>query len=106
MERRIENIENDIIALKRDLGSVVTQFNQDKKTFTDEIENELAKHKLVLGEVVDGARREFGELRNGLNELYKRTETTVINLQQRVKTLEGDSSSGRGNNNYNNSNRG
>ena len=92
MERRLEEIENNIIGIKRDMGSIITQFNTDKKTFTDEIEGEFQKHKLFLAEVVEGARKEFGELRGGLNDLYTKTEMTVTNLQHRVNALEAGSS--------------
>ena len=94
MEQRVEEIENQLIALRRDLGSVVSQLNQEKKKFTDEVDQEFQKQKLVLGEVVESARREFAQLRAGMNELHGKTEATVTSMQQRIGKLEERASVG------------
>ena len=48
MEQRIEDVENQLIALRRDLGSVVQELNQEKANFTDKVDQEFQKQKLVL----------------------------------------------------------
>jgi len=93
----MEELENQLIGVRRDLSTVVETFNKDKRTLMEELDSEFQKHKLMLGEVVEGARREFTELRTGLNELYQRTDGAVTAIQQRVTLLEENSSSGSGN---------
>ena len=90
----MEDLENQVIGLRRDLGSVISQFNADKKAFTDEINGEFQRQKILLGEVVEGARKEFIELRTGMNELHGRVEITVTNMQQRITKLEEKSNFG------------
>ena len=58
MERRIDELEGRLAAINDKLSGVVNQFNDDKQKFKDETESEFAQHKLVLHEVVEGARKE------------------------------------------------
>ena len=52
----------------------------DKQKFKDETEFEFAQHKLVLHEVVEGARKELEGLRQAIHRLHDQTANTLTNL--------------------------
>ena len=56
MEKRIDELEGLRTAINAKLSGVVNTFNDDKQKFKDVTEFEFAQHKLVLHEVVEGAR--------------------------------------------------
>ena len=59
MEARINELDGRLTAISDKLSGVINQFNDDKRTFKDQTELEFAQHKIVLNEVVEGARKEF-----------------------------------------------
>ena len=99
MERKIDELEGRLAAINDKLSGV-NQFNDDKQKFKDETELEFAQHKLVLHEVVEGARKEFEGLRQAILGLHCEIATTVTNLQQRVVHLESNSSGAYNNKSY------
>ena len=60
----------------------------------------FAEHKLVLHEVVEGARKEFEGLRQTIDGLHVETANKVTNLQQRVVHLKSNSSGAYHNKGY------
>ena len=66
----------------------------------DETELEFAQHKLVLHEVVEGARKEFEGLRQAIHGLHVEIANMVTNLQQRVVHLESNTSGAYHNKGY------
>jgi hypothetical protein len=59
MEERLSSIENDLMTLKGDLRTALSQLEEESITFTDGVNVEFTKHKLALNEVVEGAKKEF-----------------------------------------------
>ena len=57
MEKRIDELEGRLAAINDKLSGVVKQFNDDKQKCKDETEFVFAQHKLVVREVVEGARK-------------------------------------------------
>ena len=100
MERRIDELEGRLTAINDKLSGVVNQFNDDKQKFKDETELEFAQHKLVLHEVVEGARKEMEGLRQAIHGLHVEIANTVTNLQQRVAHLESNTSGAYHNKGY------
>ena len=92
MEARINELDGRLIAISDKLSGVINQFNDDKRIFKDQTELEFAQHKIVLNEVVEGARKEFEGLRQAIWELHAKTENTVTSIQQRVVQLENGAS--------------
>ena len=90
MGKRTDELEGRLAASNDTLSGVVIQFNRNKQKFKDETEFEFAQQKLVLHEVVEGARKEFEGLRQAIHGLHVETNT-VTNLQQRVVHLESNS---------------
>ena len=58
MEARINELDGRLIAINDKLSGVINQFNDDKRIFKDQTELEFAQHKIVLNEVVEGARHQ------------------------------------------------
>ena len=100
MEKRIDELEGRLAAIDDELSGVVNQFNDDTQKFKDEMEFHFAQHKLVLREVVEGARKEFEGLRQAIHGLHVETANTVTNLQQRVVHLESNLSGAYTNKGY------
>ena len=92
MERRIDKLEGRLAAINDKLPGVLNQFHEDKQKSKDKTEFEFAQHKLVLHEVVEGARKECDGLRQAIHGLHVETANMVTNLQQRVLHLESNSS--------------
>ena len=82
MEKRIDELGGRLAAINDKLSGGVNQFNDDKQKFKGDTEFELAQHKLVLHEVVEGARKKFEGLRQSTHGLHVETANTVTNLQQ------------------------
>ena len=100
VEKRIHELEGRLAAINDKLSGVVNQFNDDKQKFTDETEFKFAQHKLVLHEVVEGARKVFEGFRQAIHGLHVETANTVTKLQHRVVRLEGNSSGAYTNKGY------
>ena len=92
MVKRIEELEGRLVAINDKMSGVVDLFNDDQWKFKDETDFEFAQHKLLLREVVEGARKEFGGLQQAIHGLHVETANTVTNLRQRVVHLESNSS--------------
>ena len=88
MISRIEALEVDIEAVKGNLRVVLSQLEGEKTVFLDSINKTFTDHKLVINEVVEGARSEFTNLRASQQALYESMATTVHGLDERLARLE------------------
>ena len=60
VEKRIDEQEGRFADINDNLSGVGNQFIDDKQKFKDETEREFVRHKLVLHEVVEAARKISG----------------------------------------------
>ena len=77
MEARLGVLEQELSGLRRDLADTLSQFNKQKTDFKDATELEFTQHKLILGEVVEGARTELVNIKEAVNDLYAKTEASI-----------------------------
>ena len=75
MEKRIDEQEGRLAAINDKLSGVVNQLNDDKLKFKGETEFDFLQHKLVLHEVVEGARKEFDGRRQAIRGCMSRLRT-------------------------------
>lgn len=90
MESRMGQVEANIAGLRGDLADHVRELGGQKVTLEDQINTEFAKHKLMMVEIIEGAREEFGDLKTGLTTLYKETEKAIGELNKKVDEKMGE----------------
>ena len=95
MEARLGVLEQELSGLRRDLADTLSQFNKQKTDFKDATELEFTQHKLILGEVVEGARTEFVNIKAAVNDLYAKTEASIGEIQQKIISMENTAGGGR-----------
>ena len=78
MESRVAEVEKEITQLKIHVEAKEKGIEEQKKTLVDYIDKEFATHKLVMQEIVEGAKVEFAAQRMNLQTLY---ETMVRQLE-------------------------
>ena len=70
---------------------------EEKKAIVDYMEKEFATHKLVINEIVEGAKAEFTSQRFNLQQLYEATTKELETVKDRLEEVERkDNTNGKG----------
>ena len=85
---RLDAVETDIIGLRSDLRQAMQGLEIQKVQFTDEVNHTFAQQKLIMGEIIDGARKEFDQLRNTMTGICRQTEHSLRVLGERIQKFE------------------
>ena len=93
-EARLAQIEASLISLRGDLADVLNTFTREKVEFKDLVQLEFANQKLAIGEVVEGARKEFFTVKAAIDDLYYKTAQSVQALDAKVIKMEASGSHG------------
>ena len=90
MEERLAAIEGEVGALRSLLQQANLNFDDQKAAFASQVDEELQKHKVVLGAVVEGARAEFANLQAALQGLHDQASNACGELRGRVMKIEAE----------------
>ena len=67
---------------------------EEKKAIVDYMEKEFATHKLVINEIVEGAKAEFTSQRFNIQQVYEATMKELESMKEKVSQVEGRGASG------------
>ena len=88
MENRITEVEQEVTQLKIHMAAKDKGIEDQKKALIDYIDKEFATHKLVMQEIVEGAKAEFSAQRINLQTLYEATTTELVAMKDRLEEVE------------------
>ena len=88
MENRITDIEQEVTQLKIHMAAKDKGIEEQKKALVDYIDKEFATHKLVMQEIVEGAKVEFAAQRMNLHTLYEATVKELETMKERLEDVE------------------
>ena len=88
MENRIADVEQEIAQIKIHVQAKDKGIEEQKKALVDYIDKEFATHKLVMQEIVEGAKVEFAAQRMNLQTLYEATTKELEVMKDRVEEVE------------------
>ena len=77
MDSRLGQLESVVLGMRNDMADHVRTIEAQKLELVDQLNKEFAQHKTVMSGIIDGARKEFGDLKTGLNKLYHDTEAAL-----------------------------
>ena len=80
MDSRVEQLEAEMTDVKLKIDVHMRKLEEQNMEFTDQVNVELTKHKLAIGEIVDSARKEFENVNQGLHVSYEQTKSAVEEL--------------------------
>ena len=87
MESRVAEVEKEIVQLKIHMEAKEKGIEEQKKTLVDYIDKEFATHKLVMQEIVEGAKAEFASQRLNLQTLYEAMVKELEAVKERVEEV-------------------
>ena len=87
-EDKVKQLEEEITTLKMHVAAKDRGLEEEKKAIVDYMEKEFATHKLVINEIVEGAKAEFTSQRFNLHHLYESTTTELESIRDRVDAVE------------------
>ena len=87
-EDRIKQLEEEVITLKMHVAAKDKGLEEEKKAIVDYMEKEFATHKLVMNEIVEGAKTEFTSQRFNLQKLYEVTSNELEGVKERLEQVE------------------
>ena len=88
MESRIDALEQEVQVLKYQVSQQVANINAQKQELIDQLNAELTQHKLVMHEIVEGAKTEFTNIQTAVKSLYEDSSKAVIELKDRMENVE------------------
>lgn len=100
MEARVAQLESDISTLKIQVASQLKNIDQQKKDLVDQLNGELVQHKLMMNEIVEGAKSEFKGIQVGMQIMYDEVSGGFKDILQRVMDLEQNRNNGSGQKGY------
>ena len=88
VEEKVKELEEEIIKLKIHVTAKDRGLEEEKKVIVDYMEKEFATHKLVINEIVEGAKVEFTSQRYNLQQLYETTVKELEAMKERLQEVE------------------
>ena len=88
MEARIAEVEQEVTQIRIHIDAKDKGIEEQKKVLLDYIDKEFATHKLVMQEIVEGAKVEFAAQRMNLHTLYEATVKELETMKDRLEDVE------------------
>ena len=97
VEARLKEFEDEVSQVKLEMKAKYRGLEEQKKAIVDYMEKEFTTHKLVINEIVEGAKAEFTSQRFNLQQLYEATTKELEAVKDRPEEVERkDSPNGKG----------
>ena len=87
-EEKIKELEEELTQIKILIAAKDQGLEDQKKILVDYMEKEFATHKLVMNEIVEGAKTEFTSQRFNLQKLYEVTSNELEGVKERLDEVE------------------
>ena len=88
IEARLKELEDEVSQVKIQMKDKERGLEDQKKAIVDYMDKEFATHKLVMNEIVEGAKTEFTAQRFNLQKLYEVTSTELEGMKERLEEVE------------------
>ena len=88
LEARMTEVEKEVTQMKIHIETKDKGLEEQKKVLIDYIDKEFATHKLVMQEIVEGAKVEFAAQRMNLQTLYEATTKELETMKDRLEDIE------------------
>ena len=96
IEVRMTQIEESFGKMRGDFAEHMNTLGEQKTKLIDDLNIEFAKSKITMDDIVDGARKEFHDLKQALQILHDQTNTSVTEIVKKVKEVEQGLAGGHG----------
>ena len=94
VEARLKELEDEISQVKLEMKAKDRGLEEQKKAIVDYMEKEFTTHKLVIHEIVEGAKAEFTSQRFNLQQLYEAITKELESMRQKLNDVETRATSG------------
>ena len=88
VEEAMQNLEEEVTQLKIHIMTKDKGLEEQKKALMDYIDKEFATHKLVMQEIIEGAKVEFASQRMNLQTLYEATSKELEVMKDLLEEVE------------------
>ena len=88
VEARFKEIEEEVTQVKIQMKAKDRGLDEEKKAIVDYMEKEFTTHKLVMQEIVEGAKVEFAAQRMNLQTMYEATTKELEAMKERLEDVE------------------
>ena len=88
VEARLRELEEEVSHVKIQMQAKDRGLEEQKKAIVDYMDKEFATHKLVMNEIVEGAKTEFTAQRFNLQKLYEVTSNELESMKERLEDME------------------
>ena len=88
IEAKLKELEDEVTQVKIQMNTKDRGLEEKKKAIVDYMEKEFATHKLVMQEIVEGAKAEFSAQRINLHTLYEATTKEIVAMKDRLEEVE------------------
>ena len=88
MEARMTQMETDLATMRADMLTHARSLEEQKVALMDNLNLEFANHKILMGEIIEGARKEFADLKGGIKSLYDATDNALKVVMNKVQDIE------------------
>ena len=92
--RRITQVESTVGQLRGELADYARSLDGQKVELEDNLSKEFTQHKLMMGEIIEGARKEFAGLKADLKQLYDATDAALKVVMKKIDDVELDKAGG------------
>ena len=88
METRLSQLEQKLLLVRNDMQDQMRNINAQKVQLVDQFNLEFTKHKLMMVEIIEGAKKEFGDIQRDLQELYQECGRAVMEFKDSLDNVE------------------
>ena len=88
VEAKFKELEEELTQVKIQMNTKDRGLEEEKKAIVDYMEKEFTTHKLVMQEIVEGAKVEFAAQRMNLQTLYEATTKELETMKDRLEDIE------------------
>ena len=85
---RLRQMESTVGQLRGELADYARGLAGQRVEQEDRLDKEFANHKLMMGEIIEGARKEFVDLKSGITNLYTATDNALKVVMKKIEDVE------------------
>ena len=88
MERLMEAVEGELAVIKNVLSHQMVNIGVQKADLVDQLDSELTKHKLMMMEIIESAKKEFHGMQVSMKNLYEEAGLAFAGVKERLNQIE------------------
>ena len=82
LETRLKELEDEVSQVKLEMKAKDRGLEEQKKAIVDYMEKEFTTHKLVINEIVEGAKAEFTSQRFNIQQVLEATMKELESMKE------------------------